>query len=306
LTRVLVTGASGFIGRHVAGELARRGDEVHATTHATSVNLDAVSWHRCDLLDPLATDTLMRHVAPQQLVHLAWYAKPRVCWESPANMAWTEASLRLLAAFAACGGRRAVCVGSVFEYDWSDGRCREDSTPLRPATLYGTCKAALSTVLNAASPALGIECAWARVFWLYGPHEPANRLVSSVITALLAGQRVEVTAGTQRRDYMHVGDVAAALVALLDSGVTGAVNIGSGVAVPVHSIFDALGRQLGRPDLLGVGARQEARSELPLVLADVRRLTREVGFSPRHDLETGLQHTIAWWRKQPTWSGYER
>jgi nucleoside-diphosphate-sugar epimerase len=297
VTRVLVTGASGFIGRHLARQLADRGDEVHGIAHTAQPQLRGVRWHRADLLDPGAPALLMRRVRPDRLVHAAWYAKPRECWESPANIAWTEASLRLLRAFADAGGRRAVLVGSVFEYDWSGGVCREGVTPLRPATLYGSCKAALSSIVTAAPERLGVDLAWGRVFWLYGPHEPPNRLVSSVIEGLLAGRRVAVTAGAQKRDYLHVDDVAGALVALLDSDVAGAVNVGSGAAVPVRTIFDRLGDLLGRPELLDIGGRQEAAVEPPVVVADVARLAREVRFSPQFDLDSGLEHTIAWWRE---------
>lgn len=297
MSRVLVTGASGFIGRHVARRLAERGEEVHATAHTAEIDLPGVRWHRTNLLDPAAPDTLLRRVRPDRLVHVAWYAKPRECWHSAANLDWTEASLRLLRAFAAVGGRRAVLVGSVFEYDWTAGACVENVTPLAPATLYGSCKAGLSQIAAAAAPALGLALSWARVFWLYGPHEPRNRLVSSVIEGLLTGRSVAVTSGVQRRDYLHVADVAAGLVALLDSSVTGAVNIGSGTAVPVRSIFQQLGQLLDRPHLLDIGARVEATAEPPVVVADVGRLTHEVGFTPTFDLERGLADTVAWWQR---------
>jgi nucleoside-diphosphate-sugar epimerase len=211
-------------------------------------------------------------------------------------LAWTQASLELFSAFAAAGGRRAVLVGSVFEYDWSAGLCTEGVTPLTPTTLYGSCKAALSSLIIAAAPRLDLSCAWARVFWLYGPHEPGNRLVSSVIEGLLAGRPVAVTEGSQRRDYLHVSDVAGGLIALLDSDMTGAVNIGSGIGVPVRSICERLAEALQRPELLVVGGRQEAELQAPLVVADVARLTDEIGFSPDFDLDAGLQDAVEWWR----------
>jgi nucleoside-diphosphate-sugar epimerase len=296
LSRVLVTGASGFIGRHVVSRLAERGHEVHAVARAADPAIPAARWHAVDLLDPDARGDLAGRARAEMLLHLAWCADPATYRESPDNLAWTEASLELLRAFAAAGGSRAVLVGSVFEYDWAGGICAESTTALRPGTLYGTCKSALGTIVPAAGPALGLSCAWARVFWLYGPHEPRGRLVSSVIENLLEGRPASLSAGAQERDFLHVSDVAGALVALLDSEVEGHVNVGSGVAVPVRAVAERIGALVGRPELLSIGERPGGAHEVPLVVAHVERLTREVGFHPAFDLDRGLAHTIEWWR----------
>ncbi len=299
MSRVLVTGASGFIGRHVVSRLTEHGHEVHAAARVADPSVPAARWHAVDLLDPDAPDDLTRCASAELLVHLAWCAEPATYRESPDNLAWTEASLRLLRAFAAAGGRRGVLVGSVFEYDWSGGACSERRTALRPRTLYGTCKSALSTIVPAAGPSLGLSCAWARVFWLYGPHEPRGRLVSSVIENVLGGRPASVSAGTHERDFLHVGDVAGALAALLESEVEGQVNVGSGTAVRVRDIALRIGALLERPELISIGERSGGAEEPPVVVADVERLTREVGFRPVFDLDRGLAQTIEWWRSAP-------
>jgi nucleoside-diphosphate-sugar epimerase len=296
LSRVLVTGASGFIGRHVVSRLTERGHEVHAVARTADPSVPAARWHAVDLLDPEARSDLTRRTRAEKLVHLAWCADPATYRESPDNLAWTEASLHLLRAFAAVGGSRAVLVGSVFEYDWAGGVCVEGTTALRPGTLYGTCKSALGTIVPAAGQALGLSCAWARVFWLYGPHEPRGRLVSSVIENLLNGRPASLSAGTQERDFLHVSDVAGALAALVESEVEGQVNVGAGTAVPVRAIAERIGALIGRPELISIGERPGGGEEAPLVVADVERLTREVGFQPAFDLERGLAQTIDWWR----------
>jgi nucleoside-diphosphate-sugar epimerase len=294
VTRVLITGASGFIGRHLLPLLVSHGHEVHAISHSRAPLLPGMTWHSADLLADGAARSLSDRIRPEWLLHLAWYLEPGAHLESPVNVAWTEASLSLLRAFAAAGGRRAVTAGTAFEYDWSAGVCEERETALRPVTLYGVCKSAFASVAGAAAPALGVSLACARIFWLYGPHEPSGRLVSSLVQGMLAGRPVTVRAGDEVRDFLHVEDVAQALVAVMESDVTGPINIASGDAVPVREVAHRLAAMTQREDLLRFAA--EASGEPKLVVAAVDRLTGELGFRPRFDLETGLTATVDWWR----------
>jgi nucleoside-diphosphate-sugar epimerase len=280
VSRVLVTGTTGFIGSHALTALEERGHEVHAAA--------------VDLLDPEAAEGLVRGARATHLLHLAWYTVPGRFWAAPENAAWVEATLRLLRTFYAAGGRRAVGAGTCAEYDWSgDGLLSETKTPLRPVTLYGRAKAQTFE----AGTALG-ELAWGRVFFLYGPGEHPDRLVASVARRLLAGDEAPTSEGTQVRDFMHVADVAGAFAALLDSGVTGAVNIGSGIPVTVRAVVDEVARAAGRPDLLRPGALPQREGEPAELVADVRRLRDEVGFRPRYELERGIKDTVDYWRER--------
>jgi len=144
----------------------------------------------------------------------------------------------------------------------------------------------------------GIELAWGRLFHLYGPREAPGRLVSSIVASLLAGETVETTTGEQRRDFMHVEDVAGALVALLDSAVVGPVNIASGAGVKVSDVIDRLGRLTGGSRLLRRGALSERPGEPHSLVGDVARLRDEVGYRPRWTLDDGLSDTVRWWERR--------
>ena len=144
----------------------------------------------------------------------------------------------------------------------------------------------------------GISFAWGRIFFLYGPREHANRLVSAVARSLLAGHEVPTTEGWQVRDFMHVEDVAGAFCMLLDSGVEAPVNIASGIPVTVREVVAAIAAAAGRPELVQWGAQPMRDGEPPLIVGDARRLRAEVGFSPGYDLEAGLRHTVDWWRRR--------
>jgi nucleoside-diphosphate-sugar epimerase len=136
------------------------------------------------------------------------------------------------------------------------------------------------------------------VFFLYGPHEPPQRLVPSVIRALLAGEPAECSSGEQRRDFLYVEDVADALVAITESGVTGPVNVGSGVSIAVRDLVARIAEEQGGAASIRWGVRPAAEGEPPLVVADVGRLRREVGWQPRWDLKAGLRRTVQWWADQ--------
>jgi nucleoside-diphosphate-sugar epimerase len=291
--RVLVTGASGFIGRHALAPLRARGFEVHAVARAAGEE-PGVAWHAADLLDAASRDALVAEVEPTHLLHLAWYAEPGRFWTAPENLAWAEASLALYGAFAARGGRRAVLAGSCAEYDWSGGVCHEEATPLRPATLYGAAKHAVGSTVTAHGAEHGPSTAWGRVFFLYGPGEPAAKLVASVLRALLDGRRAPVTHGRQVRDFLHVADVAGAFAALVArDDVIGAVNVASGVPVSLRELLSIAEARLGTRGLVAYGEREAPPGEPPVIVADVTRLREEAGFTPAHTLESGLDDAIA-------------
>ncbi len=292
-----MTGASGFIGRQGLAPLSERRYEVHAVSSKAVNATGNVAWHRADLLDPAATRALLEQVRPTHLLHFAWYAIPGKYWVAPENLDWVAASLGLLREFARLGGQRAVLAGTCAEYDLSHEVLSEERTPLLPATLYGASKHALQTVFSRFAREAGLSGAWGRIFSLYGRQEYPQRLVASVITALLRGEPALCTEGSQVRDYLHVADVAAAFVALLDSRVEGAVNIGSGSGIELRELVRRIGDKLGRPELVRLGARPTPAGEPQRLIADAGRLRNEVGWTPRHDLDGGLDDTIAYWRQ---------
>jgi len=262
---------------------------------APATELPGVSWHEGDLLRPGCAGALIGQVRPDYLLHLAWHVVLGTFWEARENIEWVRASLEMLCTFADQGGRRMVAAGSCAEYDCSGGECKEDTTCLLPATLYGTSKHALERVIHALTRQTDLSSAWGRIFCLYGPHEHPSRLVAYVVRSLLRGEAALCSEGTQVRDFMHVEDVAAAFVALLESEVQGAVNIGSGNPITVSDMLQHIGRQIRRPELLRLGARN-AGSEPRRIWANIERLANEVGWAPRYDLNHGIRQTIEWWR----------
>ena len=305
----IVTGASGFIGRWAVPELLRREFEVHAVigpaTSATPIELSGARVHKVNLFEREAVSWLLTAVKPSHLIHFAWTTTPGVYRTSLDNISWVAASLDLLRSFQQCGGERFVGAGSCSEYATTDEPCAEETTRLVTQAremhpLYAVAKASLSNLVAAFAAQAGLSSAWGRIFFQFGPYEHRERLVASVISALLHAEPALCTYGRQIRGYLSSMDVGEAFAALLDSDVEGSVNISTAQRHSIEQLVTRIGAMIGRPDLIRLGARAALPGESPVLTADVNRLYHEVSWRPARTLDQGLEQTIAWWRTQLT------
>ena len=297
---VVLTGADGYVGRPVLAALQAAGYDVHAISRTPGKSTSGVTWHTANLFDPVATDAILEKIGGSHLVHLAWITEPGAYWQSPDNDRWREASVALLQQFTSHGGQRAVLAGTCAEYDWRLGHCDEDSTPLRPLSPYTRSKLEFRDAAYALSEKTGLEIAWARIFFSFGPNEHPQRLVPAVIRALLAGDRAECSDGEQLRDFMYVKDLAAAFVAVLDSDFRGDINIASGNAMPIKRLVTRIAEKLDAVDRVDFGARPRQSGEPDSITANVSRLTEQVGFVSDRTIESAIDESIAWWQQQLT------
>jgi nucleoside-diphosphate-sugar epimerase len=305
-------------------------------SRAVPAQLDGAKIHFADLLNDAHLDALMREVKPSHLLHFAWIATPGLYWNSAENYRWLAASERLLRTFHAQGGSRAVMAGSCAEYDWSRVEvCDEQSSPLADTktaapgdaaisddaavssdsvgssdavatndgfasrdavSRYAACKIALQRMLGDFGRREHLSTAWGRIFFQFGPHEHPDRLVPSVICNLLLNREAPCSHGRQIRSFLHVADVGEAFAAVLDSELEGPVNIGSDERVALADLVGRIARQIGRPELLRLGARPAPPREPSLLVPEIRRLRDEALWRPRFTLNEALSDTIAWWR----------
>lgn len=221
-------------------------------------------------------------------IHAAWYTNHADYLTSEINREWVSASLRLAEAFAAAGGKRFVGLGTCLEYDVenADGACVEDRTPLRPRSLYARCKLDLFEALERR----GANFAWARIFFVYGPGDRAGRLILQILEKFACGEAAGPTYGGLRRDYVHVDDLAAQIVRIALSDVTGAINTGTGLAPTLSEIFAAGARAFGRPDL--ALANTETGGQPPLIQADMSLFERDLGDPRARTVAEGIKDLV--------------
>ena len=268
---ILMTGATGFVGRQVLRELAERNCRVRAVVRAGTQ----------DRLSPpaaiekiVATPDLWSESAAwwadvcrsvDTVIHVAWYAEPGAYLQSPKNLECLAGTLRLAQGATQAKVRRFVGIGTCFEYDLSAGHLSVH-TPLRPSTPYAEAKAAAFTELSRMLLQQGVEFAWCRLFYLYGEGENERRFVPYLRSKLMAREPAELTSGQQIRDYLDVRDAGRMIVETALGTVQGPVNICSGVAVTIRQLAERIADEYGRRDLLRFGARPDNLVDPPCVV----------------------------------------
>lgn len=288
--RLLVTGATGFIGNHVVEGLLPDGhDLLVATTDTSRVppewQVQTISFQ--DSHGGL-DESEIRRFGPDALLHLAWAGIPDldVTW-SLTNVA---ISARILATALACGVKRVVGLGSCREYPTGGGKKCEIDAPAEHADIFAQAKTSTHHLFRAASERCGAEWRWARPFFVYGPGQRSDSLIPAAIAKAAAGN--ELTVGSPRAavDFVNVLDVAEAVRLLTTApGPSGAFNVGSGQAHNVASVAAWVTKQWqGR-----ASGRILEGSEPEAWWSDNTAITEGYGWSPTITLESGIQDLIS-------------
>ena len=297
--KIIVTGATGFVGKHTIMPLLKKGFEVHTLGRSSLGKIKGVFEHTIDLLtEEKKTQDTFNKIKPSHLLHLAWTVEPGQFWHSRENLNWVRTSLLLYESFVESGGQRIISAGTCAEYDWSnlttESLLDEETSALKPSTLYGAAKLSLYQILSKAAEKDGISLAWGRLFFLFGEGEKPGRLVRDAVDKLLSNEPFATTSGTQVRDFMNVKNAGEAFAALCDHNASGAFNIGSGRPKKIYEILKEIELQIGNKDLLQLGQRPMPPNEPLAIVANVERLKKIWPDFLNHKLEEELRDFIKW------------
>ncbi len=268
---VLLTGATGFVGRQVLRQLCDADSRVRVVVRDAR---QAEFVARADIESVVPTPDLFAESADwwaeactgiDTVIHVAWYTEPGKYLQSERNLDCLAGTLLMAKGAKAAGVRRVVAMGTCFEYDLTGGLLSE-KTPLRPLTPYAGAKAAAFMALSQWLPSRGVEFVWCRLFYLFGEGEDPRRLVPYLRTKLTTGEPAELTSGEQIRDFLDVREAGRMIVETAMSGAQGPVNICSGVAITVRQLAERIADEYGRRDLLKFGARPDIAFDPPCVV----------------------------------------
>ena len=289
MKRILITGATGLIGKELPPALSKHDFDVFAIAINSDVPANDFHWHQANLFDEQAVNAIVSEVKPEYLLNLAWTTTGDYL-SSDINYSFLTAGINLARAFVRCGGKRAVFAGTCFEYKFKNSPLKETDALDVGKTNYTYCKNALRETAGRIFASAGIEFSYGRIFYVYGRNEASSRLTASIISKLKKGEEVVIKAGPLKKDYIYTKDIANAFVTLADSNILGPVNICTGEPITIKEYVTAIANKIGRPDLLKF--EDDFGNQPPIIVGDNTRLVSEVGYRPTYSLNAALDEIL--------------
>lgn len=290
--RVLITGATGLIGKEALEPLIDSGFEVYATTSGGLPENNLVNWVNANLLDKLDIKRVFEEVKPEFLLHFAWVASGDYL-TSDVNYDWLDSSVEMLSEFKLNGGRRAVFAGTCFEYEFD---CKSQSLPLKedgklnPTYVYSKCKNELRQKAELYCADNDVSFGWGRIFYVYGIGENSKRLTPYVIKSLKDDIEVVINSSQLVKDYMYTKEIARAFVEFLASDVSGVVNICTGTGISLGEYCTNIAQKLKKEYLLQLSVKPS--QEPSFIIGCNKRLNKEIGFKVKYTLGDGIDEIL--------------
>lgn len=297
---LLVTGATGFLGRHLVRALVDTGRRPTLLAREPpergpgGEDDGTVRWVRGDLRNPATPTAALAAVRPEVVFHLAGVrGQPGAAGQRECLEVNVLATARLVAAANAAGVRRVVLLGSAAEYGEQPGPWHED-LPLLAERPYGMSKAAATRLALDLHASAGLPVVILRPFTVYGPGQPAGMFVAEAMAAALGTAPYAIRDENHRVDLVYVADVVDALLRAASApGAHGQViNIGSGQAVTLRHVAECVWKLAGSRAPLRLSPTRPPAPADPGPCADLTRARALLGWEPLTPLDNGLRSTL--------------
>lgn len=312
--RVLVTGASGFIGSHLCRRLVAEGADVHALTPAVSsvypgrlLDLrESITLHEANITDRSAMNDLATTIRPSVVFHLAAYTHVGKSWQRVDECVQSnvQGTVNLLKALEPVGYERFINTGTSEIYGDIDVPFREDAQ-VNPCSPYSVSKYAAERFCRMFHQGHGWPIVMVRPFNAYGPAQSPDRIVPETIVRALRKQELKTTSGKQTREFNYVEDLADGFVKLATTpDIEGEIfNLGCGEDVAIRDVVIMILDLMGNPIEPLIGALPDRPTEIWRMYCDNTRARERLGWSPKHSLREGLEKTIDWYRAELSKNG---
>lgn len=293
--RILVTGASGFLGSRLCSRLVAARAEVHAISRVARVSTDAnLHWRQADVEDLDSARKLVSEVEPDEIFHFGGLVNgaPELRLVVPTFHSLVTSTVNLLAVAAETGCRRVLLVGSLEEPT-------EGSIEMSPTSPYGAAKWAASVYGRMFFKLFELPVVIARTYMTYGPGQPRWKVVPTTILSLLRGEPPRLSSGQRELDWVYVDDVVdGLLLAAWVPGLEGAtIDLGTGTLTPIREIVAQLVELLApavKPIFHALPDRPRGEERA----ANVADTLAKIGWAPTTSLGEGLARTVDWYRRE--------
>lgn len=304
MKKVIVTGATGFIGKFLVKELVKQNIETIAVVRIGTKNLETIAdlpvkIIECNIVDYKSLPLLIEDRDIDAVFHVAWQGVSDMNARSQKiQMQNLQSTLDLIDVIYEMNIRTFVGCGSMHEAE-SLVEMAEDKVISNLGYMYKAAKTAAHWIGKAKCGMYGIRFFWPLIN-TYGEGERSTRLINTIIRNIFKGESPDLSAGEQFYDFVHVSDVARALILIADKGVDGTnYTIGSGEAKPLKEFLVIVGevanRLNGNTDIpLRFGKITSNVVYLPLETFDVTKLKEDTGFVPLVSFEEGIRRTASW------------
>ena len=287
--KVLVTGATGLIGKELIEPLKELGFEIYSITIDENNPDNGVNWIKGNLFDKNFVKKVMQEIKPEYLLNMAW-ATTGDYLSSDINYDFLSAGVNLIKEFKLNGGKRAVYAGTCFEYKFKDEPLKETDDLDADKTEYTFCKNKLHEITKHFCLKNDISFGYGRIFYVYGKNENVTRLTGMVIDKLSKDEKVIIKSGDLIKDYMYSKDIAGAFAKFLDSKVEGSVNICTGKAIKIKEFVLEISRQLKKEHLICFETVES--NQPPMIVGNNDRLLKEVNYNLKYDFKKAIGEII--------------